>query len=147
MMAVDFCADGKIDTIPALWNLISGNSGSAAGSHVAPSNPYILAAAGVFAIGTAAVTLVQNIIDEHQLCRQSLVSAVNVVGAAMQNNIMRNYDAMMDALRETIENRLNERYQEAQTFGDQESAIKMIAQVYRAKNDLLGNINVDQILA
>lgn len=130
ILAVDMAADGKIDTIPALFSAVTGGTASTAASVVS----------GVVAIGIISVCVINEFNRASQEKEDVAKRVISAIRNTFQAHYMQHFDQLMDQLRRTLEQRLQVRYRLNEDFMHRDRLNKAIADVKSLRQDLLGEL-------
>jgi hypothetical protein len=161
ILAVDFAADGKIDTIPALFAAIknvvapsaaagaggaaAGAGGAAAGAGGAAAGAAATAAA-VVAVAFIAYSFINHIQQQDAAHRHFITVAVNSIRDQHLAKYTDLYDDLMLRIRETLEQRLMTRYRLDEEVGRRDTIVRTVAEVRALRADLLEAIRADYAL-
>lgn len=152
MLAIDGAADGKIDTIPALFTAVSGlftggGAAGAAGGTVtagaagAAGAATVAAATGVIAIGLLSVAITRELQRQDASSRDLIRRIVYAIRDAHLVHYLSGFDAIMDKLRETLDERLRVRYRLDEKLMRHDRVAKPLADVRSLRSDMLEAIN------
>jgi GTPase SAR1 family protein len=132
MLALDVAVDGKIDSLPALFNAASQ---ALTGKALSASAGMI--ASAVVATGFIAYSVI-NEVQRHDAAHRSFIVAAT---GAMRDRYYEYYtsffDNLMDRLAETLENRLMIRYKLNQSVGNKDNLARALAEVKSVRTDFL----------
>lgn len=174
ILAIDVAADGKIDTIPALFAAIKelvhpatvvGTAGTAGGSVVVAGGGAAAAeagaataagstaatvatmAAGAVAVAFVAYSFINQVQQQDAAHRHFITVAINAIRDQHLARYTELYDEMMQQIRETLENRLSIRYRLDENRGRRDTVVRALTQVEALRGDLQEAIRGDYAMA
>ncbi len=163
ILAVDVAADGKIDTLPALFAAIkqvvepaavvaTGTAGAAGGAAAATNVAaagsaagagVAMAAACTVAVAFMAYAVVNQVQQQDAVHRHFIVTAINSIRDQHMAQYTELYDDLMHQIRETLESRLSMRYRLDEGAGRRDSIVRSLADVETMRGDLQEAIRAD----
>lgn len=170
ILAIDVAADGKIDTIPALFSAIkelvnpetvAGSTGAAGGSVLAAGGgataaeagtataagttaaSVAMVAAGAVVVAFVAYSFINQVQQQDAAHRHFITVAINAIRDQHLARYTEIYDELMQRIRETLENRLSTRYRLDEEVGRRDSVVRALTQVEVLRGDLQEAIRGD----
>ena len=134
ILAVDFAADGKIDTIPALFHAITGTTASTAASTAATI------VGGAVAIGMISICVINEVNRQNAEKHDLAIRIINAIRDNYREHYLNYYDQLMDELRNVLNDCLIIRYKLDESFMHRDRLNKALADVHSLRYDLLGEI-------
>jgi hypothetical protein len=152
IMAIDFFADGKIDTIPAIFNALTasagagvasagtGAAGAGAASAGAAASAVGAAVAGVVTVGVLFKLALDEVRRHDRLVSAFAHDALLGIRDQHEQHFVSHFDRLMAGLRTRLKLSLHRRYGLNQRLMEQDRLSKALADVRMYQRDLLEEI-------
>jgi hypothetical protein len=147
ILAIDFAADGEIDTIPALFEAIAKLLSATGLIEAGAGASLALSAAGVLAVGFLAYGVVDHLQRLDAANRGYIATVLGAIRDAHYQRYQDVFEELMGRLRDTLEARLNLRYRLDEHLGARDGLMRALAEVRSVRTDMLEAIRGNSALA
>ncbi|WP_224079853.1 hypothetical protein [Cupriavidus laharis] len=128
MLAVDFAADGTVQTIPALLGALG------------VAGPVATALAGIAGAAVVGAAVLREVNRHDRHVQTQAQRSLTLMGESVSAELLANFDALMEHVRRSLSDRLAVRYKLDETWTRRDRIAKALANVSSLRQDLQSQV-------